>query len=83
MNAFSAYGEPGYPRREGFKMTFANGYTVSVAFGDGNYGNGETSAEVGAWDANGNWVELVEGNTVVGWKSPDQVLELMNKVAAL
>ena len=83
MTAFSAYNEPGYPRREGFKMTFTNGYTVSVAFGDGNYGNGETSTEVGAWDADGNWIELVEGNTVVGWKSPDQVLELMNKIAAL
>lgn len=83
MTAFSAYNETGYPRREGFKMTFANGYTVSVAFGDGNYGNGEATAEVGAWDADGNWVQLGDGNDVVGWQTADEVLAIMNKIAAL
>lgn len=83
MTAFTAYNEPGYPRREGFKMTFANGYTVSVAFGDGSYGNGEATAEVGAWGADGNWVQLGDGNDVVGWQSPDEVLAIMNKIAAM
>lgn len=83
MTAFTAYNEPGYPRSEGFKMTFANGYTVSVAFGDGNYGDGQATAEVGAWDADGNWIRLTENDSVIGWQTPDEVLATMNKIAAM
>ena len=71
-----------------FSMTFANGYTVSVAMGDGIYSNGNsedgfTSVEVAAWDADGNWVQLRDNDTVVGWQSPEEVLAIMNKVAAM
>lgn len=71
-----------------FSMTFANGYSVSVAMGDGTYSDGNsedgfTSVEVAAWDADGNWVQLGHGDTVVGWQSPEKVLETMNKVAAM
>ncbi len=71
-----------------FSMTFANGYSVSVAMGDGTYSNGNsedgfTSVEVAAWDADGNWVELGHDDTLVGWQHSDQVLALMNKVAAM
>ena len=71
-----------------FAMTFANGYTVSMAMGDGTYSNGNsedgfTSVEVAAWDVDGNWVQLGNNDDVVGWQTPDQVLAIMNKVAAM
>lgn len=70
------------------KMTFANGYTLSIVVGDGTYSDGNfndgfTSAEVAAWDADGNWVKLSVGDDVIGWQSPDDVLALMNRVAAM
>jgi hypothetical protein len=39
--------------------------------------------EVAAWDADGNWVQLGDNDTVVGWQSPEEVLTIMNKVAAM
>ena len=67
---------------DGFQITFKNGYTVSVQFGKGNYSDGgETTAEVAAWDQDGNWVRLSDNDTVRGWCSPDEVLEIMNEVA--
>lgn len=83
--AFVAYNEPGYPRREGFKMTFANGYTVSVAFGSGNYGDGQATAEVGVWDAEGTWYKLNDDgyDVIAGWQTPEEVLAIMNRVAQL
>lgn len=71
-----------------FKMKFANGYTLSITVGDGTYSSGNfnddfMSAEVAAWDADGNWIRLSDSNDVIGWQSPDDVLALMNKIAAL
>lgn len=71
-----------------FSMTFANRYSVSVAMGDGTYSNGNsedgfTHVEVAAWDADGNWVQLGDLDAVAGWQTPDQVLAIMNKVAAM
>jgi hypothetical protein len=86
--------ENGFPANpKGFAMTFANGWTVSVQFGRGNYCDnlmmysfsepekGESSdAEIVAWDKEGNWFNF--GNdTVAGYQSPDKVLAFMNKVA--
>ena len=88
---------------KGFHITFANGYTVSVQFGGGNYcanrndpitaprdaweasgKKGSPDAEVAVWgpddvmlDWQGKW-----GDTVKGWQSPDDVLELMNWAAS-
>lgn len=71
-----------------FSMKFANGYTVSLAMGTSMYctGDAETgfsSAEVAAWDADGNWVKLGDNDDVIGWQSPEQVLAIMNKIAAM
>jgi len=71
-----------------FAMTFANGYTVSLAMGDGIYSNGDredgfTSVEVAAWDADGEWIKLSDNDDVIGWQSPEEVLAIMNKVAAM
>jgi hypothetical protein len=76
---------------KGFQMTFANGWTVSVQFGSGNYcGNrtymvvetekGEsTDAEIAAWDASGTWYDF-GSDTVKGWCSPDEVAAFITLV---
>jgi hypothetical protein len=71
-----------------FSMKFANGYTVSLAMGDGIYSNGNmedgfSSVEVAAWDADGKWIRLGDNDDVIGWQSPEEVLAIMNKVAAM
>jgi hypothetical protein len=44
MRAFDAH-------RDGFHMSFPNGYTVSVMWGQGNYADaGKTTAELAVWD---------------------------------
>ena len=72
-----------------FSMKFANGYTVSLAMGgggiysSGNQDDGYSSVEVAAWDADGTWIKLGDNNDVIGWQSPEEVLAIMNKVAAM
>ena len=82
---------------KGFQMTFANGYTVSVQWGPGNYTDDRSQdcdpkhsqqwvrmlAEVAAWDRSGKWVHLGENDDVLGFQSPSEVLAVMNKIAAL
>lgn len=85
MDKFVAYNNPIGHRgdvQRGFQMTFANGITVSVAFGSMNYcDNGKTTAEVWCWDANGNSVSVPGyGKDVVGHLSPEEVLSYMNLV---
>lgn len=42
---------------EGFQLTFSNGCTISVVFGKHTYSDeGQTTAEVAAWDSDGNWM---------------------------
>lgn len=73
---------------KGFHMTFANGWTVSVQFGYGNYSDNYNSgrygepadpscnAEVAAWDGEGKWYQ-VDGDEVQGHQTPDQVADLI------
>lgn len=72
---------------KGFQMTFANGNTVSVMFGKGNYcenrymtNDGETScknAEVIAWNKDGEY--LCEAQ---GWQTPEEVAAFIAKYSA-
>ena len=41
------------------------------------------NAEVAAWDADDKWIKLGEDEYVLGWQSPDQVLAIMNRIAAM
>ena len=71
-------------KMQGFKMTFNNGYTISIQFGSGNYcDEGETTAEVAVWDSNGDWVRLEPNDDVRGHCSPEEVLEVMKMVESL
>lgn len=79
---------------KGYKMTFTNGWTVSVQFGGLNYcqhyddpiGGGyrgpSKDAEIAAWDKNGNWYDFGD-DTVKGYVSADELLAFMNEVAGM
>ena len=71
-----------------FQMTFRNGYTISVVFGERSYSDqGETTAEVAAWHSkedhwlqfvDGAWEEVPDGRSaVLGHQTSDQVAELI------
>jgi hypothetical protein len=50
----------------GFQMDFANGCTISVQFSKGNYcDEGKTTAEVAAWNGNGDWMTWNDGHWTV------------------
>ena len=67
---------------KGFKITFNNGNTVSVQFGSGTYSDdGQTTAEVGAWGPDGEWIKLGKYDDVKGHCTPEEVLEIMNQIA--
>lgn len=83
----------GYPvaKAKGFHLTCANGITVSVQFGYGNYcGNRDVrdddrpehsyDAEVAVWDRDGKW--LIPDD-VAGYVSADEVAEVIGYAQAL
>ena len=75
---------------KGFRITFDNGYTVSVQFGAGNYSSNYNLdilashnkpmsaelAETALLDPDGNFVPYA-GDDVQGYRTPEQVLELL------
>jgi hypothetical protein len=73
--------------KDGFQITFENKYTISVIFGKYTFSDqGETTAEVAAWNKDGNWVTysegkwlaLQEGSTeVMSHCTADEVAEMM------
>ena len=77
----------------GFQMDFANGCTISVQFSKGNYcDEGETTAEVAAWNGNGdwmmwngdNWNVLTNGDTdVMPRQTTDDVAMLISELVKM
>lgn len=72
---------------KGFTIKFANGNTVSVQWGQGNYCenryddhfHGESrDAEVIAWNEAGEYIMEAQG-----WQSPEEVSALIEKVSKL
>ena len=58
-----------------------NGITISVVGGQGLYGNGESSFEVAAWRTNDiDWLRLSEYDDVLGWRSKEEVTEIIQKL---
>lgn len=74
----------------GFQMTFENGWTISVQFGEGNYCSGReekdtgissaVSAECAVWDSNGKWYRLSEHDDVKGHMTTNEVGQLIQQV---
>jgi hypothetical protein len=77
----------------GFQMTFGNQFTISVQFSKHNYSDqGETTAEVAAWNSNGdwmvyngdNWVVLTNGDTdVMSHQTTDDVARMISELVKL
>ena len=77
----------------GFQMTFENGCTISVVFGKGTYNDqGQTTAEVAAWNAIGDWMTWEEvywkvypsgESEVMARQTPDQVAMLISELVKL
>jgi len=92
-NGFTLCAESG---ANGFRMTFANGWSISVQWSSFNYCANKsysisfdevqephcTTAECAVWDANGDWFPLTEHDDVIGWQTPDEVAALITRVAA-
>ena len=82
--AFKTTVELGY--NDGFQMTFENGCTISVQFSKHTFSDGgQTTAEVAAWDNQGNWlmfdedkwVEIPDGSDVIAYQSSGEVAKLI------
>ena len=77
----------------GFQMTFENQCTISVQFSKHNYSDqGETTAEVAAWNSNGdwmiwngdNWVVLTNGDTdIMSHQTPDDVARMISELVKI
>jgi hypothetical protein len=83
-------------RGAGFHIRFENGWTASVQFGAGNYGDnrwvrsglehmsGSGTAECAAWNLQGDFRRVNDGDPFVrGRQTPDQVLAFLNEIARL
>ena len=83
-------------RGTGFKMTFANGWTISVQFGGFNYcdnrypgGHDEIvggfcfcpNAEVAVIKPDGSFAHISDCDDIMGWQTPEQVFALMARIA--
>ncbi len=82
---------------KGFAITFANGNTVSVQWGPTNYCEARykasvtapmiravwssKTAEVAAWNSEGDMHVFQDGGQVDGWLTPDEVSEFILFVA--
>jgi hypothetical protein len=61
--------------------TFDNGITISVIGGYGLYGDGIESFEVAAWHKESNgWIDLSEHDEVLGWRSKEDITEIIKKL---
>ena len=67
---------------DGFHLVLENGYTVSVQWTEITYSSkDESTAEVAAWDRDGNWLKLSENDDVIGWQTVDDALKLIIEIS--
>lgn len=59
------------------QMKLKNGYTISVVGGKGLYGNGINSFEVAIFDRQGEFVQLQDHDSVLGYQSKDDVTNII------
>ena len=70
---------------DGFQMTFSNGCTISIVFGKYTFSDGgETTAEVAAWNSEGNWMLFQEDRLPFDqWiVLPEDEVEVMSRQTA-
>lgn len=73
--------------KAGIQMTFANGNTISIQFGQGNYCENRhcsksecKDAEIAIWNNEGKWYDF-ESDQVKGYCTPDEVAQYINFAA--
>lgn len=66
----------------GFHMTFANGWTISIQQRDGSYATLDKTVEIAAWDSEGDWHDFGQ-DTVLGHVSSDDLVTWINKFATM
>ena len=56
-----------------------NGFTISIVGGPSLYGDGVNTFEVACWKSGGDqpWVKLSPHDDVVGYRSKDEVMEIV------
>ena len=61
------------------KIKTDNGYTISIVGGRGLYGDGVNTFEVACWKSDGDkeWLQLSPHDNVVGYRTKDEVLEII------
>jgi hypothetical protein len=69
------------------KITFSNGWTISMIYGSGTYCNctakfddGCPDVEIAIMDHNGVMIEFKHGDTVKGFTKPDELSDIMQWV---
>ena len=69
---------------DGFHMTFNNGCTISVMFGKYTFSDGgETTAEVAAWNGDGDWMLFQEDRLPFDqWTVLSNEIEVMSRQTA-
>jgi hypothetical protein len=72
----------------GFTMTFANRITVSIRWGNHNYSDGKTTAEVAAWDADTHeWVHVTgfdyNSDNVLGHLTTNEVAKFIHAASTM
>ena len=91
MKAFNAENDKEFGI-ERFSMKFGNGNAISVVFGKGTYSDqGETTAEVAAWNSNEEWMLfqdekwiIIEQNSEVMPRcTPEEVAEMIFTLSKL
>jgi len=91
MKAFNAENDKEFGI-ERFSMKFGNGNAISVVFGNGAYSDqGETTAEVAAWDSKGDWmlfqnekwITLEQDHDVMPRCTPGEVAEMIFTLSKL
>jgi hypothetical protein len=77
----------------GFQLTFENGLTISVQYGEGNYSSNRNvktdgkdivesvSAEVAIWDKDGTDYQFSNGGICEGWCFANEVATMISKVS--
>lgn len=75
---------------DGFKMSFKNGFTISVQFSETHRcDEGKTTAEVAIWDAENNWYLYQDGEwfklrqyeDVMSYQTAEQVANLIQQTS--
>lgn len=85
LNSLNRFNLVTDPVNRGFTMTFKNRVTVSIRWGNFNYSDRKTTAEVAAWNADtDDWVRVPDfDDSVIGYLNTDDVAKFMYNASTM